>query len=79
MPIIALHDGICIMKMPIIFIVCIMFVYLYVLTVTPGKGVTSDPVAIKMFLVFMTSLPFSPVTSTFLGFIIVPTPRTSFT
>ncbi len=41
----------------------------------PGKGVTSEPVAIKMFFVLMVVvLPSSAATSTSLGLLILPHP-----
>lgn len=48
-------------------------------TVTPGKGVTSEPVAIRMFLALTVSVPLAPLTSTLLGATMVPTPLTRFT
>ena len=47
--------------------------YIWIHTSMPGNGVTSDPVAMRMFLVLTSSLEPSPfVTVTSLGAVIVP-------
>lgn len=58
---------------------CVVCIINVLLTVTPGNGVTSEPVAIKIFFVFIVSTPFSPWTWTLFGATIDPTPRTSCT
>ena len=49
--------------------------YIWIHTSMPGNGVTSDPVATRMFMVLTSSLEPSPfVTVTSLGAVIVPWP-----